>query len=115
MQTCWRQGVARAIDIARRVKGQIETDRLSIIAAGVAFYGLLAVFPGLVALVGLYGLVFDPAQVDRHVAALSAMLPPEAAEVLLGQLQDLATTDRAALRSAVCCLRSGARRRGCAR
>ena len=40
-------------DILWRVKDQIKEDRLSIIAAGVAFYGLLAVFPGLIALAQL--------------------------------------------------------------
>ena len=83
--------------IAKRVKAQIKEDRLSIIAAGVAFYGLLAVFPALVALVALYGLVADPAMVESHAAALSAMLPPEAAQVLTTQLHDLATTDQSAL------------------
>ena len=85
------------MDIAKRVKNQIKRDRLSIVAAGVAFYGLLAVFPGLVALVGFYGLLVEPAQVEQHVSAISHMLPPQAAELLLGQLHDLATTDRAAL------------------
>jgi hypothetical protein len=66
------------LDIARRVKEQIRRDRLSIIAAGVAFYGLLAIFPGLVALVATYGLFADPVQIERHVASLSAILPPEA-------------------------------------
>jgi membrane protein len=84
-------------DIALRVKEQIRKDRLSIIAAGVAFYGLLAVFPGLVALVGIYGLVADPASIDQHAAALSSILPPQAAEVLMTQLHDLASTDRTAL------------------
>jgi membrane protein len=85
------------LDIAKRVKRQIKEDKLSIIAAGVAFYGLLAVFPGLVALVGIYGLLADPAQIERQMGALSAMLPPQAAEVLLTQLHDLASTDRTAL------------------
>jgi membrane protein len=85
------------LDIARRVKDQIKRDRLSIIAAGVAFYGLLAIFPGLVALVATYGLVADPAQIERHVASLSAILPPQAAEVVMNQLRDLASTNRAAL------------------
>lgn len=84
-------------DILWRVKGQIAEDKLSMIAAGVAFYGLLAVFPGLVALVGLYGLAFDPQQVERQVAAVSGMLPPQAAEILLGQLNGLATTGSTAL------------------
>jgi membrane protein len=85
------------LDIARRVKSQIKEDKLSIIAAGVAFYGLMAVFPGLVALVGIYGLVADPAQVEQHAQMLSGILPPQAAEVLMGQLHDLVSTDRSAL------------------
>jgi membrane protein len=85
------------LDIAKRVKGQIKQDKLSIIAAGVAFYGLMAVFPGLVALVGIYGLVADPAQVESHAQILSGILPPQAAEVIMGQLHDLVSTDRAAL------------------
>ena len=84
-------------DILWRVKQQMSQDRLSIVAAGVAFYGLLAVFPGLIALVGLYGLAFDPQQVGQQVAALSGILPQEAREVLLAQLHDLTMTDRTAL------------------
>ena len=84
-------------DITKRVNRQIKQDRLSIIAAGVAFYGLLAVFPGLIALVGLYGLAFDPQQVERQIAALSGILPEEAADVLLAQLSDLTTSDRTSL------------------
>jgi membrane protein len=83
--------------IARRVKEQVKRDRLSIIAAGVAFYGLLAVFPGLVALVALYGLVADPALAEQHASMLSSMLPPEAAQVLTTQLRDLTATDQTAL------------------
>ena len=67
-------------DIARRVKSQIKEDKLSIIAAAVAFYGLLAVFPALVALVGIYGLVADPAQIEQQMRSVSGMLPPEAAQ-----------------------------------
>ena len=85
------------LDIAKRVNNRIKQDRLSIVAAGVAFYGLLAVFPGLVAVVGLYGLLVEPAQVQQHVSALSGFLPPQAADLLLSQLHDLTSTDRTAL------------------
>ena len=84
-------------DILLRLKDQIRKDRLSIIAAGVAFYGLLAIFPALIALVALYGLAFDPAQVEQQVSALSSILPPAAADILLGQLHDLTSTDSTAL------------------
>ncbi len=84
-------------DILKRVKGQIKEDKLSIIAAAVAFYGLLAVFPALVALVGIYGLVADPAQIEQQMASLSGILPPDAAKIIMTQLHDLASTDRTAL------------------
>jgi membrane protein len=52
------------------------------IAAGVAFYGLMAIFPGLVALVGIVGLIADPAQLNAQLQALGAILPQQASEVL---------------------------------
>jgi membrane protein len=63
----------------------------------VAFYGLLAIFPGLVALVATYGLFADPVRIERHVASLSAILPPGAAQVVMTQLCHLVATDRTAL------------------
>jgi membrane protein len=84
-------------DILWRVKNQIKEDRLSIIAAGVAFYGLMAIFPALIALVAIYGLAFDPAQVEQQVSQLRGVLPPQAADVLLTQLHDLTSTSSAAL------------------
>lgn len=85
------------LDLARALSRHVSEDRLSIVAAGVAFYGLLAVFPTLAALVALYGLAFDAQQVERQVAALAGLLPEQALEVLLGELQDLSLTDRRAL------------------
>jgi membrane protein len=84
-------------DILLRVKQRISHDRLSIVAAGVAFYALMAVFPALVALVAVYGLAFDPQQVSDQMAALGSMLPRQASDILLGQLHDLVRTDSTAL------------------
>jgi membrane protein len=82
------------LEIAKRVGRQVKKDNLPVIAAGVAFYGLLAIFPGLVALVGIVGLVVDPAKIQAQVQTLGAVLPPQASEVLLGQLDDLTGTSR---------------------
>jgi membrane protein len=84
-------------DILRRAWREMKEDRLSIIAAGVAFYALLAVFPTLLAVVGLYGLVADPGDVERQLQAFAGLLPRQAADVLLTQLHDLVQTDRKAL------------------
>lgn len=84
-------------DILWRVKDQISDDRISIVAAGVAFYGLLALFPALVAFVAIYGLVADPQQVESHISAISSLLPAQASEIVMGQLRDLVETDQTTL------------------
>jgi membrane protein len=43
---------------------------------------ILALFPGLAALVSLYGLVFDPSQIETQVGALSSILPAQTQELL---------------------------------
>lgn len=86
-----------ASPVLLRVKDRIRKDRLSIIAAGVAFYALLALFPALIAMVALYGLFFDARQVEAHVASLTGMLPQEAADLLLKQLRELTQTSTGAL------------------
>lgn len=73
-----------------RVKEQIGADNLSIVAAGVAFYALLALFPALAALVMIYGLVSDPAQVAPQLAPLRTVMPEEAFAILEAQLTALA-------------------------
>lgn len=84
-------------DVLWRVKDRISADNLSIISAGVAFYALLAIFPGLIALVGIYGMVFDPQQVGEHLSALTAVLPGEAANLIGEQLAEVTTMERTSL------------------
>src|SRR4051812_11669578 len=76
-------------DIAVRVWGRIGRDNLSLVAAGVAFYGLLAIFPAFAALVSVYGLVADPATVQHQISALGGLLPDEALKLLSDGLQAL--------------------------
>jgi hypothetical protein len=62
-------------DIFCRTYQQIGEDRLLAVAAGVVFYGLLAVFPAVTALVSLYGLFASPAAISDQLALLSGILP----------------------------------------
>ncbi|OZA00329.1 MAG: hypothetical protein B7X99_04580, partial [Rhizobiales bacterium 17-65-6] len=55
------------------------------LAAGVAFYGLLAVFPAISALISLYGLVLDPTGLQQQLDAASWFLPSGAIEVMRDQ------------------------------
>ena len=74
-------------DVARRVKDDVAADNVSMIAAGAAFFGLLALFPALAAAVALYGLVTDPATVGSHLDLLSGFVPAEARAIIDEQLQ----------------------------
>ena len=54
---------------------QIDEDRLLATAAGVVFYGLLAIFPAVTALVSSYGLFADPSTISANLQSLAVMLP----------------------------------------
>ncbi|HKW55217.1 MAG TPA: YihY/virulence factor BrkB family protein [Stellaceae bacterium] len=72
--------------ILKRLAGDISRDNVSLMAAGVAFYGLLSLAPGFTALVALYGLMFDPSQVQTQVQAMEGMIPEEARRLIADQL-----------------------------
>jgi len=76
-------------DILRRVWDGISTNHASILAAGVAFYGFLSLFPGLAALVSLYGLIADPVEVENNLAALGGIVPSAAEDLLNDRLKAL--------------------------
>lgn len=84
-------------DIAKRLFEEIGKDRILAVAAGVTFYGLLAVFPAIAALVSLYGLVADPATLNEHIAALGGLLPGGAIEIVSEQVKRITSKDQAAL------------------
>lgn len=75
--------------VAKNVRTELGRDNLPLLAAGVAFYGFVAVFPGLIALITLYGVVADPEQVASQIEQLSAVLPPEALGVLQEQAREI--------------------------
>ncbi len=66
------------------------THRIMAVAAGVTFYALLAIFPGIAALVSLYGLFADPATVSQHVGGLSAVVPGGGTEIIADQINRVA-------------------------
>lgn len=75
--------------ITTRTAARARKDNLSGLAAGVAFYALLSIFPALTAMVSLYGLVADPNLVERQVTAIQGLLPPEAVKLVATWLHTL--------------------------
>jgi membrane protein len=57
---------------------EISSDRVSLVAAGCAFYATLALFPAISMLVSLYGMVFDPKTVEPQLQTIRELLPPAA-------------------------------------
>ena len=80
-----------------RTKQQIKEDNIPLLAAGVAFYAFIALFPALIAAVTVYGLVADPEQVEEQIGNFSDALPREAASLLTEQLTDIAGGSSSAL------------------
>lgn len=70
----------------------INDDALGLVAAGVAFYFLMAVFPALAAIVSLYGIFSDPVFVSDQINLMSRFLPEEAVSIFAGQVDSLLKT-----------------------
>jgi len=83
--------------VLKRSTAQVKQDNVPLLSAGVAFYIFLALFPGLIAAVTLYGLVADPQQVEEQIASLTDALPEDSASLITGQLRDIASTSSSAL------------------
>ncbi len=84
-------------DILVRSWGEISDNNIFLVAGGVTYAILLALFPGLAALVSIYGLLLDPSQVEKQVEALSHILPPESTQMISEQLHKLVTASNGSL------------------
>ena len=85
-------------DILVRLRRDMRDDNVSLLAAGVAFYALLALVPGLVALVSAYGLVADPADIERNVDDALAAAPAEVRDLVQSQLSSIVDSSPSGLR-----------------
>jgi membrane protein len=66
-----------------------NAGRLLAVAAGVVFFGLLALFPAISAFVSFYGLFASYSAINQHLAVTAGMLPPGAVEILREQVERL--------------------------
>jgi membrane protein len=79
-------------EILLRVNQRQAADNIYVVAAGVAFFGIFALFPGLASLISFYALVSDPVEVQRQFASLQEIIPEEAYRIILTQIQDIVAT-----------------------
>jgi membrane protein len=83
--------------IAKRAWKEGKEDQVPLLAAGVAFYGFLALFPTLIAAVTVYGLVADPKTVSQQSQKITQALPADAAAIITDQLKTLASGQSSSL------------------
>ncbi|HEY4140598.1 MAG TPA: YihY/virulence factor BrkB family protein [Pseudolabrys sp.] len=61
---------------------EINNDRLLALAAGVVFYGLLALFPAVTALVSSYALFAKASTINGHLALVAGLMPASAYQIV---------------------------------
>ena len=84
-------------DILFRIWQNIGKDRVIVVAAGVTFYAVLALFPAIAALVALYGLFADPSTITSHLDSIAGLVPAGAIEVIRDQITRVASQGGATL------------------
>ena len=77
------------LDVLKRTRRGIRDTNASIIAAGVAFYAFLALVPALIAVVAIYGLVANPADVKDQITSFTSAAPRDAQRLLSNQLSSI--------------------------
>jgi membrane protein len=83
--------------ILMRVKSEIKNDHLSLLAAGIAFKALLALFPALIAAITIWGLVASPEEISQQMEGFTDALPEEAAGIITDQMSQVAAGGTGAL------------------
>ena len=84
-------------DIFWRTYQRIDDDRLLATAGGVVFFGLLAIFPAVTALVSSYGLFADPSTISSNLHSLAMMLPEGAFQIVEDQVARVVSHGNTAL------------------
>ena len=87
--------------IAKRVVTELKRDHVSLLAAGVAFKGLLALFPAIIAAMSIWGLVASPEQMTQQLSRFLTALPEDAASLVEQQMTSVAESDPGTLSMAL--------------
>jgi len=84
-----RERLAELARTARAVLRELSRDDVPILSAALGFYALRALFPALLSVVVVSGVVADPGAIEGELAWLFELLPPSAASLVRGQLAEL--------------------------
>lgn len=85
----WLPLPPNAVAAALRLYRRTEQAELGLIAAGVAFFVFLAIFPAVAAIIAIWGVVYDPSVIRTQVELLQGFIPPEAFALIMDQVESL--------------------------
>src|SRR5438046_10730479 len=79
------------------LKGRFSKDKLMDVAGSVTFFGVLALFPFLLFLVTLAGLVLQPQQIEQFIREIGNVAPADATPIIAQQIRDIHKSQSVAL------------------
>jgi membrane protein len=91
---------SKGITVANRLRqtfARIRSDRILALAAGVTFYGLLALFPAIAAIISIYGLIAGSQYLYEILAFVEGALPSSGARFLRNRIERIGTEHGATL------------------
>src|SRR4051812_13771755 len=78
------------LQVVKRAWKEAKSDHVPLLAGGVAFFGFLALFPAMIALVTVYGMVASPKSIPDQVQKLGSSVPASARPLLVDPLRSVA-------------------------
>lgn len=84
-----REAYRTALSALLKLYRRTEQAELDLIAAGVAFFVFLAIFPAVAAIIAIWGAVYDPSVISTQIGLLKDFLPPDAFALVVSQVDSL--------------------------
>lgn len=84
--------ILRLFRILATVWKTASEKHIGLIAAGVAFFGIFGIFPGIAAVIAIFGLMADPVVIAEQLALMDGIIPPDAYRLLSNQVNGLVNT-----------------------
>ncbi|WP_334191551.1 YihY/virulence factor BrkB family protein [Pararhodobacter sp.] len=98
MSRSWLQALPRlAMRVAVRMYQEVISDQIGLLAAGIAFYALLAIFPAMASVLAILGIFFSASEITGPVETATAAIPPSAASLIREQASSIVAADHSAL------------------
>lgn len=86
--------LGRVWHVLHRMWREAISDHIGVVAAGCAFYGMVALFPAMSLLISTYGLLFDLATVEPQLEYLRDLVPEESYDLIAARVHEVITSPR---------------------